>query len=42
MVKCTHCGHHDEMAGHVTKCEGTGVLEFWNKSLKVVGTWLVK
>jgi hypothetical protein len=36
-AKCPHCGHHDETARHVTKCEEAGANERCNKSIKEVG-----
>jgi hypothetical protein len=41
-VTFPHCGHHDENARDVTKCEKAGAIERCNKSINEVGAWLAK
>jgi hypothetical protein len=42
MAKCPRCRHHDEMARHVTKCEDTGAIEYWDKPINEEGVLLAK
>jgi hypothetical protein len=41
-VKLQRCGHYEETAKHVNKCDQPAPVDHWDKSLKVVGAWLAK
>jgi hypothetical protein len=40
--KCTRCGHHWEIAAHVTVCTTPSAIEKWKTSLETLGKDLAK
>jgi hypothetical protein len=41
-ARCPRCGHHNETALHVNKCEAPDAITAWEKSVQAVKKWLVK